>query len=143
MYPNHDTDVYGWAVHTAQLLREKKMDEIDIEGIIEEIDALGRSEKHELINRLSLILSHLLKWQFQPTLRSHSWIYTIKEQRKQVSYHLEDNPSLNSKLEEAMIKAYRLAIDKAARDTSLPAHTFPSQCPYTFDQMMDDDFYPD
>ena len=50
MYPSHDKDVYGWAVHTAQLLREKKMSEVDFEGIIEEIG----SDKYELINRLSL-----------------------------------------------------------------------------------------
>lgn len=55
MYPNHEKDVYGWAVHTAQLLREKKMSEVDFNGIIEEIEALGRSEKHELVN---VILSH-------------------------------------------------------------------------------------
>ena len=50
MYPSHEKDVYGWAVRTAQLLREKKMSEVDFEGIIEEIG----SNEYELINRLSL-----------------------------------------------------------------------------------------
>lgn len=143
MYPSHEKDVYGWAVHTAQLLREKRMNEIDFDNVIEEIEALGRSEKYELMNRLSLIISHLLKWQFQPTLRSHSWIYTIREQRKQVRYHLEDNPSLKNKLEETLIKAYNLAIDKAARETSLPAKDFPTECPYSLEKIMDEEFYPD
>lgn len=143
MYPSHEKDVYGWAVHTAQLLREKKMNEIDFDNVIEEIEALGRSEKYELMNRLSLIISHLLKWQFQPTLRGHSWIYTIREQRKQVRYHLEDNPSLKNKLEETLIKAYNLAIDKAARETNLPANDFPPECPYSLEQIIDEEFYPD
>ena len=143
MYPSHEKDVYGWAVHTAQLLREKKMNEIDFDNVIEEIEALGRSEKYELMNRLSLIISHLLKWQFQPTLRGHSWVYTIREQRKQVRYHLEDNPSLKDKLEETLIKAYNLAIDKAARDTSLPAKDFPIECPYRLEQIINEEFYPD
>lgn len=143
MYPNHEKDVYGWAVHTAQLLREKKMSEVDFNGIIEEIEALGRSEKHELVNRLSLVITHLLKWQFQPTMRGHSWKYTIREQRKQAKYHWEDNPSLKSKLDEAIVKSYNLAVDKAAKETGLDEKTFPAECPYTFDQIMSDSFYPE
>ena len=73
MYPSHENDVYGWAVHTAQLLRDKKMSEVDFDSVIEEMEALGRSEKHELVNRLSLVIAHLLKWQFQPNMRGHSW----------------------------------------------------------------------
>jgi hypothetical protein len=106
MYPKYEEDVYGWAVYTAQLLRDKKMSELDFENIIEEMEALGRSEKHQLINRLALVISHLLKWQYQPTLRSHSWIYTIREQRTQAKMHLTDNPSLKGKLEEILINAY-------------------------------------
>ena len=78
----------------------------------------------------------------QSKLRSHSWIYTIKEQRKRAIYYLEDNPSLKIKQEEIVLKAYSLAIDKAARETNLPAHHFPTKCPYNFDQLMDDEFDP-
>jgi hypothetical protein len=53
--PKYEEDVYGWATHTAELLRSKKMDEVDFDNIIEEMEALGRSEKHELTNRLSIL----------------------------------------------------------------------------------------
>lgn len=142
IYPKHDEDVYGWAIHTAKLLRNKQMAEVDFQSIIEEIEALGRSEKYELINRLALVLSHLLKWQYQPTLRSHSWIYTIEEQRKQSKIHLKDNPSLKSKLESILDDAYSIAVLKAARETSLHKDIFPSLCPYSFEQIMDNEFYP-
>jgi hypothetical protein len=143
MYPSHEKDVYGWAVHTAQLLRDKKMNEVDFDGIVEEIEALGRSEKHELVNRLSLVMAHLLKWQFQPNMRGHSWKYTIREQRKQAKYHWEDNPSLKGKLDEAIEKSYNLALDKAVKETGLDEKAFPAECPYTFDQIMNDEFYPE
>ena len=143
MYPNHDKDVYGWAVHTAQLLKDKKMSEVDFDSIVEEMEALGRSEKHELINRLSLVLSHLLKWKFQPNMRGHSWVYTIREQREQAEIHLRDNPSLKNKLNEMLNDAYRVALSKAAKETGLLANDFPSTCPYTFEQNMDDAFYPE
>lgn len=143
MYPKHEEDVYGWAIHTAELLRSGKMSEVDFDNIIEEMESLGRSEKHELINRLSLVISHLLKWQFQPTMRGHIWIYSIKEQRKRSRIHLRKNPSLKHMLDEILIDAYDVAISKAARETALDEKTFPKECPYTFDQMMDDEFYPE
>lgn len=143
MYPKHKEDFYGWAVSTAQLLKEKKMSEVDFENIIEEIEALGASEKHQLINRLSLVISHLLKWQYQPNMRGHSWVYTIKEQRDQARFHLEDNPSLKSRLDEILSRAYKVGVSKAAKDTSFDKKDFPQECPYTFDQVMNDEFYPD
>ena len=143
MYPKHEEDVYGWAIYTAQLLRDKKMSELDFENIIEEMEALGRSEKHELISSLSVLLSHLLKWQYQPTMRGHSWVYSIKEQRKQSKIHLKDNPSLKSKLDDILIDAYDVAISKAAKETTLDEKEFPQECPYTFDQIMNDEFYPE
>ena len=143
MYPKHDKDVYGWAIHTAQLLKDKKMNELDFDNIIEEMEALGRSEKYELINRLSLVISHLLKWQYQPTMRGHSWIYSIKEQRKQSKIHLKDNPSLKSKLDEILRDAYDVAISKAAKETALDETAFPQECPYTFEQIANDEFYPE
>lgn len=143
MYPSHEKDVYGWAVHTAQLLREKKMNEVDFDGIVEELEEMGISNKHALISRLTLVISHLLKWQFQPNMRGHSWTYTIRAQRKKASYVLDDNPSLKSKLDEIIAKAYKVAIDEATDQTGLDEKTFPAQCPYTFDQIMNDEFYPE
>ena len=143
MYPSHEKDVYGWAVHTAQLLREKKMNEVDFDGIVEELEEMGISNKHALISRLTLVISHLLKWQFQPNMRGHSWTYTIRAQRKKASYVLDDNPSLKSKLDEIIAKAYKVAIDEATDQTGLDEKTFPAECPYTFDQIMNDEFYPE
>ena len=130
----YDKDFYGWTVNTARLMKDKKMDEVDFENVIEEIEALGRSEKHQLVNRLALVMAHLLKWQFQPLLRSHSWIYTIREQRLQANIHLKDNPSLKSRIEEIMSDAYSLAVSKAAKDTGLDQKSFPVKCPYTLEQ---------
>ena len=143
MYPSHEKDVYGWTIHTAQLLKEKKMNEVDFDGIIQELEGMGRSDEYELINRLSLVISHLLKWQFQPNMRSHSWTYTIEEQREQAKIHLRKNPSLKSKLNEIIEDAHRVALLKAAKETGLNKKDFPAQCPYTFDQIMNDEFYPE
>lgn len=143
MHPKYEEDVYGWATHTAELLRKKKMSEVDFDNIIEEMEALGRSEKHELINRLSLVIMHLLKWQYQPEKRTRSWDLTIKEQRYQAKINFEDSPSLKNKLAEILIHAYKIAVPKAERETNLDENVFPKKCPYTFEEIMNDAFYPE
>lgn len=143
MIPQRDQDLYGWAVQTAQLLKDRKMNEVNFDEIVEELESLGRSEKHELTHRLSLVMAHLLKWQFQPNRRGHSWKYTIREHREETALHVEDNPSLKSKVPLAMDKAYKKAITKATKETGLDEKTFPIHCPYTFEQLMDEAFYPE
>lgn len=141
-YPKHDEDVYGWAIHTAKLLKNKEMEEVDLDNIIEEMEALGRSEKYELMNRLSLIISNLLKWQYQPEGRTRSWDGTIREQRMMVKIHLKDNSSLKKDMSEILEDAYDIAKLKAENETLINKKIFPDDCPYTFDQIIDDVFYP-
>src|ERR1700691_5139612 len=62
---NYETDFYGWANEQAALLRAGQLSAADIENIAEEIESMGRGEKRELVNRLSVLLAHLLKWRFQ------------------------------------------------------------------------------
>lgn len=104
---------------------------------------MGRSEKRELVNRLVILLLHLLKWRHQPALRGNSWRLSIKEQRLRLSAHLADNPSLKSRLPEAIADAYRLALIEAERETGLDETTFPPHCPWSFEAMMDGSFWPE
>ena len=143
MNPKYEEDFYGWTVNTAQLLRDKKMSEIDFDHIAEALEDMVSSNETQMINRLTVVLSHLLKWQFQPNMRGHSWIYTIREQRKRSKIHLRKNPSLKSKLDEILLDAYDIAVLEAAKESGLDEKNFPPECPYTFDQIMNDEFYPE
>jgi hypothetical protein len=140
---SYEQDFYAWTRHNAQLLREGKLAEIDIENIAEELESMGKSEKRELINRLIVLLAHLLKWQFQPEHRSSSWNGTIIEQRRQIKRLLQDSPSLKRLLNAELNESYLDAILDAANDTGMPQATFPPACPYTLEQLLDNGFYPD
>jgi hypothetical protein len=135
----YEHDFYAWSTEQAALLRAGKLAEADIEHIAEEIDSIGRSEKRELVNRLTVLL-HLLKWQFQPALRGNSWRLSIEEQRYRLEDHLNDNPILRSQLDVAMRDAYRLALIEAERETGLARSTFPPVCPFAFEQVVNADF---
>lgn len=111
----HDRDFYAWTQQQAQLLRAGKLSEIDVEHLIGEIESMGASERRELINRLAVLLAHLLKWWHQPNYRGRGWQLTIKEQRRQLQRLLKDNPSLNARLEEFIPESYGDAVILAAK----------------------------
>ena len=138
----YETDFYAWAMEQAALLRAGRFAAADIANIAEEIESMGRGEKRELVNRLTILLLHLLKWQFQPGFRSPSWSSSIREQRIRLRSHLKDNPSLKAKLDESFAEAYELAVIGAARETGLPESDFPKAAPYRFEQAADDAFWP-
>lgn len=140
---HYDSDFYGWATEQAMLLREGRLVEADIENIAEEIEALGRSEKRELVNRLAVLLTHLLKWQFQPGLRGNGWRLTIAEQRNELTEHLDDNPSLRPSLDQAIPRAYKKAVLAAQKETGLSESAFPATCPYMKAQIFDSAFLPE
>lgn len=139
----YDRDFYAWANEQAALLRAGKLAAADIGHIAEEIESMGRSEKRELVNRLAILLLHMLKWRYQPALRGNSWRLTIREQRIRLKNHIKDNPSLKAVVAEAMSDAHEIALVEAERETGLAETTFPAECPWTFPEIMDADFWPE
>jgi hypothetical protein len=139
----YDTDFYAWANEQAALLRSGQLSAADIENIAEEIESMGRSEKRELLSRLAVLLLHLLKWQFQPSLQGASWRATIRIQRRDLARHLADNPSLRAKIDQAASDSYGDAVIGASVETGLSEQTFPVACPWTVDQILDADFWPE
>ncbi|MDG2990520.1 DUF29 domain-containing protein [Candidatus Synechococcus calcipolaris G9] len=138
----YDRDFYAWLQEQVALLKSGQLDQLDIVNLVEEIESLGRQERRELVNRLGILLGHLLKWQFQPRRRSKSWTATIVGQRQDVQELIDDNPSLKPYLIEAMENAYQKGVLLVLKETPLSQNDLPSQCPYTFEQVMDADFYP-
>ena len=139
----YDTDFHAWTNEQAALLRAGRVAELDIENLAEEIEGMSRSEKRELVSRLSQLLLHLLKWRYQPGLRGNSWRFTIRGQRDEVREHLDENPSLTAYLDAAWRSAYRKGRRAAVQETGLGPDTFPDESPFAFDQAMDPDFWPD
>lgn len=139
----YERDFYAWTKEQAALLRSGELGRADVEHIAEEIESMGKTEKRELVSRLTVLLVHLLKWRFQPVGRGNSWRLSIANSRDEIIDHLDDNPSLNSLLASATASAYRYARRKASVETNLSEETFPSECPWSFDQIMNGEFWPE
>ncbi|MGX2039098.1 DUF29 domain-containing protein [Methylocaldum sp. MU1018] len=136
-------DFYAWTQQSARLMRERRFDELDLEHIAEEIESMGASERRELINRLGLLLAHLLKWHYQPLYRGKSWELAIKEQRRRLKRLLNDNPSLKSHAETVLSDAFGDAVLMAAKEIGLDESSFPQSCPYSLGQALSPEFLPE
>ena len=138
----YDSDFYAWTTEQAELLRTGRLSEMDLEHLAEEIESLGRSEKRELVSRLTILLLHLLKWQFQPMRHGPSWRLSIATTRDILADHLDENPSLRVTIEASVTVAYRRARRNASVETGLADAIFPAVCPWSVDQLLSEDFWP-
>jgi Domain of unknown function DUF29 len=138
----YNQDFYAWALHNAELIKQGKLSEVDLEHIAEEIESMGKSDKRELVNRFAVLLAHLLKWQLQPERRGNSWKYTIKTQRFEVTELLNDSPSLKYELDKQLEHAYEKALLLAVNETGLSQDTFPGSCPFSLEQSLNPNFFP-
>lgn len=138
----YDQDFYAWLLMSAQLLRERRFPELDVENLAEELEGMARSDRRQLVNRFAVLLAHLLKWQFEPERRSKSWKGTIKEQRKRIELLLKDSPSLKYDIDDKIHDAYELAIIMASNETGLNEQIFPQTCEYSFKEILDNKFFP-
>lgn len=138
----YERDFYQWTQEQAALLRAGALSRIDVENLIEEIESMGKSQKKELISRLTVLLTHMLKWDHQSTRRGKSWLKTIATQRTEIEFLLYDNPSLTHEIQNIMLRAYRAAAKQASTETGLPLNTFPESCPYSIEQIMGESISP-
>jgi len=121
---HYETDFYTWTQEQSALLKAGQFSELDLDNLVEEIESMGRSEKRALESRLTVLLQHLLKWQYQPVRRGRSWQLTIKIQRIEFLKVLRDNPGLKTGLKQLLDDAYLSAVIKASQETGLDESAF-------------------
>jgi cell division protein FtsB len=138
----YEDDLFAWTQEQAALLRAHAVDAIDWENLAEEIESMGGRDRRKLESRLTVILSHLLKWQAQPALRGASWRKTLRAQRREIRKLLKQSPSLRREVPDMIREAYADAVKDAIDETGLRADVFPDTCPYAPDGVLDEDYLP-
>jgi len=142
----YERDFYGWIERNVRAIREGRVHEVDWANVAEELEDMGKSERRGLRSQLARLMSHLLKWSYQPERRrisEYSWRATTEHARQSISELLNESPSFKPQLSQLLLKAYRDAVAETVAQTNLPKRTFPTDCPWTFNQMMAEDFWPD
>jgi hypothetical protein len=139
----YDRDFYSWINQNVELLREGRLTEVDAEHIAEELESMGKRERRQLRSRLQVLVMHLLKWQYQPEKQSKSWLVTIEHQRDEIEALLLDSPSLRREVEDALETIYPKSLRDACQETGPPKTTFPSSCPFTIEEILNQAFFPE
>jgi hypothetical protein len=138
-----EDDYYAWCYEQAELLRQNRFAEADLPNIVEELEGMGNEQRHALRSSYRLVIAHLLKWQFQPDLRSRSWEVTIVRERINIDDRERASKSLANKADELVAEAYRGAVLEAVKETGLDRRTFPRNCPYSLEQLRDPNWMPE
>lgn len=136
----YERDFFEWTQATAAALRNGDLAAIAREAAAEEIEDMGKNHLSAVLSRATVLITHMLKWQFQADRRSRSWLLTITVQRQDIGRLLDQSPSLRRKLRESFEAVYRDAVRLAMIETNLFENDFPSSCPWTFEQVLDPDF---
>ncbi|WP_422139218.1 DUF29 domain-containing protein [Endozoicomonas sp. ALC020] len=156
----YETDFYQWVQKQKQLLINRQFDQLDLENLIEEVGDMGKSEPRSIESHLTTLLLHLLKYEYQTyqledrwiaEMVVHTWYPSMDNPRREIRKLLKQSPSLQPKTSQLMHAAYAEARIDAIKQMNryikqksrkLNASSFPDDCPWTFEQIMGDDWLP-
>ncbi len=137
----YEIDDYLWLEKTITLLKENKLNELDLENLIEELESLARRDKLAMASLLQQIIRHLLLIQYWDDEYERSyrhWRSEVTSFRGQISERMTTNfyNYLSENMPSIYHKARKYVIDKSGLEI------FPIECPYTLDQLLDEDWFP-
>ncbi|MCE9534167.1 MAG: DUF29 domain-containing protein [Planctomycetes bacterium] len=133
-----DQDETAWLEVMSQLAAEGRFAEMDHSNLSEYLADMSKRDRREVSSRLVILLAHLLKWEYQPELRSRTWQATILEQRRELRKLLESGTLYNHAVS-TLVEAYADARGQAAVETGLPRGTFPVESNWELERLLADE----
>jgi hypothetical protein len=138
---NIDTEYDSWLLEQAQLLRDRDFQHLDIDNLVEELEALVRGEKSSVEQFAYLIMLHLLLieyWHEQSEWNRNHWEAEIMGFRLQLNNKLTTNlrNHLVQRLDFLYGKAYQAAIKKTK--SSINGDRFPQERKYSLEDIIND-----
>jgi hypothetical protein len=127
----YEQDEHQWIAAQISALADGHLNRLDRTNLIELLTEMTIRDRRELRSRLTVLLHHLLKVQFQPEGLTRSWVMTIIEQQSEIRSIIEGIPSLGRQAESIAALSYPDAVQRAARETGLPPERFPTVSPWT------------
>ena len=141
--PSYDCDYLSWLDEQVLHLRAGDFARLDREHLLEELEAMSRSERRQLRNRLIVLVMHLLKLRHQPERQSRSWTVTVITQRVDIELLLKESPSLRPTLQAVLDDIYPQARQETAKETGIDLSRLPSACPFSLTEILAEDFWPE
>ncbi|WP_448215427.1 DUF29 domain-containing protein [Endozoicomonas sp. 2B-B] len=155
----YNTDYHQWLSQQVTLLKTQNFNQLDLENLIEDLELSLKQDLRELENRLTTLVSHLLKFDYQTSLLKDStavdrvlkgWMEMIDRSRNRINKLIGKNPCLKAQVERVLKEAYTDAKKEAIKamnlyvnaNQKLDNNSFPDECPWSYKQIMTEDWYP-
>ena len=138
----YELDDSQWLGETISLLRNHQFQQLDLEHLIEELEDLGKEKKNVVASLLEQVIRHLLLlqyWTKETEYNTINWQEEIYNFRTQLRRKITAN--LRNYLEEELNYIYEDALGFVKIKTANTV-IFPSQCPYSLEQLLDRDWLP-
>jgi hypothetical protein len=138
----YEIDDSLWLEETIELLKQKQFEQLDLENLIEELEDLGSEKKNAVEILLEQLIRHLLLCQYWTTeaeINSNHWKAEIIGFRSQLERRLTTN--LRNHLLDRLPKIYQAGFKYVNQKTNFTVD-FPQECPYTLDQLLDENWLP-
>ena len=138
----YELDDSQWLGETISLLRNHQFQQLDLEHLIEELEDLGKEKKNAVASLLEQVIRHLLLlqyWTKETEYNTINWQEEIYNFRPQLRRKMTAN--LRNYLEEELNYIYEDALGFVKIKTA-NTMIFPSQCPYSLEQLLDRDWLP-
>jgi DNA-directed RNA polymerase subunit L len=138
----YDVDDDQWLEQTINLLKNHQFQQLDLDNLIEELEDLCREKKNAVASLLEQIIRHLLLLQYWTTEAEYNtvhWQEEIYNFRIQLRRKITTN--LRKYLEDELTSIYQDALGFVKIKTTNLV-TFPTECPYSQEQLLDRSWLP-
>lgn len=133
----YEQDETAWLEAMAELATQRRHSEMDYLHLSEYLSDMAKRDRREVFSRLVVLMSHLLKWEYQAENRPGSWRGTIREQRRELRQLLESG-TLRNHAEAVFAEAYAEARQQASDETELGTETFPMECAWGLEELLNE-----
>ena len=139
----YEQDENLWLIETIKLLKENRLERLDIENLIEELEDLSKRDKNRVESFLRQIIIHLLLLQYWTTEYEYNYRHW---QGEVATFRVQLNRSLTTNLKQYLLEnmgdIYQDSVFIVNQKTGLSLQIFPSICPYSLEQLLNKSWLP-
>ncbi|GBF80043.1 DUF29 domain-containing protein [Aphanothece sacrum] len=140
----YEQDEHLWLTEMVKLLKENRLNELDIENLIEELEDLGKRDKNKVESLLRQIIIHLLLLQYW----TEEYEYNYRHWQGEIAtFRIQLNRALTTNLKKYLLEnqedIYQEAVFIVTQKTGLSINIFPSNSPYSLEQLLNKDWLPE
>ncbi len=128
-------DETAWLEAMAEAAHQGRVESLDLSHLAEYLSDMARRDRREVRSRLVVLMTHVLKWSYQPELRTRGWLASVVEQRQELN-QIAGGGVLRTHAVAVLSEAYNEAVERAMAETGLALDTFPPSCPYSLTELL-------